>query len=118
MTIRDLDKYVARLWNWAFLDNCFGATRIRVTDLDGLVEHHDCFLFIEAKGIGAQVPRGQQRLFNALKRRGDAVLILWGDPGEPRLMSWWPKPSRPCTTEEVQAEVSRWFAWSERKVGQ
>jgi hypothetical protein len=38
MTINKLDAYVAGLWDWVCLDGCFGDTKIRPTDIDGLVE--------------------------------------------------------------------------------
>jgi len=114
MTIRDLDKYVARLWDWGFLDQCFGATGIRVSDLDGIVERNGRFLVIEAKGTGQAVPVGQARLFRAFVNTGlFTVLVLWGETNKPARMSAFPGPATACTTADILDFVTVWFQYAD-----
>ena len=67
MTIKNLEAFVENLWDWGFLDECFPGTRIRVTDIDGLVERNGHFLLIEAKSPGKDIPTGQRILFDRLE---------------------------------------------------
>lgn len=84
MTIHDRDRYMAGIWDWAILDGCFGSTRIKPTDIDGLVERNGRFLFLETKSIGAQLPIGQERTFKALVKAANAtVIVVWGCQNQP-----------------------------------
>lgn len=84
MTIHDRDRYMAGIWDWAILDGCFGSTRIKPTDIDGLVERNEHFLFLETKSIGAQIPVGQERAFKALVKVAKAtVIVVWGSQNNP-----------------------------------
>lgn len=84
MTINNPDLYMAGIWDWSILDGCFGETHIKPTDIDGLVEHNECFLLLETKQPGAQLPRGQELMFRALvKRAGAVVIVIWGERNNP-----------------------------------
>lgn len=115
MTINNLKAYVDNLWDWGFLDDCFGNTRIRVTDVDGLVERNGCFLLIEAKSQGKPVPMGQKILFRSLTQKGFTVLVLWGEPNIPIFMQVWhpasddPEPVELCSADIVKCFVTNWF---------
>ena len=111
MSIKDKAKYVANLWDWGFLDGCFGHTKIRVTDLDGLVERNGHFLFIEAKSSGVGVPRGQQILFDRLiESPQNSVLVIWGCPNKPEMAQWWGRKTFPADEEAIVEEVAAWYA--------
>lgn len=118
MTIHNLDAYIAALWDWGFLDECFGNTRIRVSDLDGIVERNGWFLVIEAKSPGKDIPRGQRRLFKALVNKEFSVLVIWGEANKPQhLQIWYPHRAVPevqvkASVEDIQDIVRRWFHWA------
>ena len=117
MTIRDIKQYTENLWDWGFLDKCFGIN-ISVSDLDGIVERNGLFLVIETKlptVAEKDFPRGQERMFENLVATGYfTVLLIWGKPNEPERMSIMTKaqphgPVQPATTADVQEVVSRWY---------
>lgn len=83
MTIRNKDAFDAQQWDWGFLDGCFGNTNIRVTDVDGLVERNGQFLMIESKGAGVPIPLGQKIMHDQWVRRGNSLLVVWGEPNIP-----------------------------------
>ena len=110
MTIRNLDVYVSQLWDWGFLDSCFGGTKIRVSDLDGIVERNGYFLIIEAKSSGARIPTGQKIMFDKFAAMPKcAVLVVWGEPNKPEMMQLWGEPQREATIRDVQDVVTGWF---------
>ncbi len=51
MTIRSKEVFLQGLWDWAVLDGCFGNTRIRPTDVDGLIERHRGEAALQIVGI-------------------------------------------------------------------
>lgn len=113
MTIRNKKVYVASLWDWGFLDECFGGTRIRVTDVDGLVEHNGFFLLIEAKTPGKDVPVGQAILFDQLIKNDHwAVLIIWGAPSIPERVQFWGRVPFEADADKVKSLVTRWYAYA------
>lgn len=117
MTIRDIDKYVSRLWDWGILDGCFGPT-IKPTDIDGVVEKNGQFLFIEAKGLGIDIPLGQQIMYKQMARKGMSVLIIWGEtncPNYAQLFSThYPNGSEisPTNLEEIRRICKTWYQWA------
>ena len=85
MTINDPDAYLKGVWDWGILDGCFGTGKIRPTDIDGFVEHRGHFLVLEAKGPGADIPRGQERTIEALRETGlFTIIVVWGEKDSPR----------------------------------
>ncbi len=121
MTIQNLDSYVNSLWDWGFLDNCFHGTRIRVSDLDGIVERNGQFLVIEAKGVKKPIPQGQAIMFSRLTNNGFTVLVIWGTPNQPEQLQVWypgrdkPGPMQPARVDDIQNIVRRWFDWANNK---
>lgn len=76
-------EYCKKLWDWAFLDDCF-ANNIRVTDIDGFVERNGHYLVIETKSPGVLIPVGQRRMFQWMQYSGSiTVIIVWGRPQSP-----------------------------------
>ncbi len=116
MTINNPEAFVASHWDWACLDGCFGASRIRPTDIDGLVEHHGQFLILEAKLPGVLIPKGQELTFlRVVKDAPFHVFVIWGHPGEPeeiRVLSSWEDYTKSIDLRGFQKMVSNWYEWA------
>lgn len=140
MTIRDIKLFTAALWDWGIFNGCFGNTRCRVGDVDGILERCGEVLFIEGKPTGYAPPVGEQwkhgqsptngqaRLWSALAHLGITVMIFYGeatDPDQPMMktpmfMQQWrrgqaqPDPCKSCSIDIARREVTRWWQWAER----
>lgn len=140
MTIRNIDRFIEALWDWGFLDGCFGSSRSRVGDVDGVLEHCGEILLLEGKPmwcapeIGERwsnegVKRnGQSRLWAGLAGRGVTVMVLWGEPEDltqpmkkiPKRMQIWrrfqPEPDvvRESSIAIASHYVGAWWKWAER----
>lgn len=121
MTINNPDKYMAGVWDWAILDGCFGETRIKPTDIDGMVERNGNFLFLETKAPGAALPQGQEIALKQLVRGdGDVVMVLWGEQNKPEQMKVF---SRKCPDGKVidadgdtfRRYVKRWYERADKQ---
>jgi hypothetical protein len=119
MTIRNLDAFIAGIWDWAILNGCFGSTRIAPTDIDGMVERNGQFLVLEAKGPGVPLTKGQSLTLASLQRTGlFTVIVVWGNPGQPekiRVMT--PKKTidvNPADLTTLRGWVANWFMYAER----
>lgn len=113
MTIKNPEKFVAGLWDWGCLDNCFPG-KIKVTDIDGLVERKGHFLVLETKSPGVPIPLGQQIMFKNLQRSGlFTIVVVWGNTNQPQEMQVYysngkvseKKPANMATFKQV---VSWW----------
>ena len=81
MTIHNMDAYTAAVWDYKILDGCLGRGNIKPTDVDGLVERNDRFLFMEYKPTGKVLSKGQERTFRALLHNPDNnVVVIEGNP--------------------------------------
>lgn len=115
MTINNPELYLEGVWDWSILDGCFGKTKIRPTDADGMTEHHGQFLFFETKQPGAGVPQGQQIMFNALRSLGCfTVVIIWGyKPVVEHLEVLYPPPFQPVPKKAATLadlrNIARWW---------
>lgn len=110
MAIKNRNAYRDAAWDWDFLDECFKGTNIRLSDIDGVVEHNGRFLFIEAKPTNKRLSIGQEILFTRLARLSAVtVLILWGANGNPVKMQQVGFPVRLCTKDEIVSFVTQWF---------
>jgi hypothetical protein len=113
MTINDPEAYVASLWDWGPFDECFGDSRIKITDVDGMVEHHGQFLLIETKLPGVVIPEGQRILFDHLVSDGRwRVLIIWGHPGVPEHIQLWGHNTIATDLTRVKRIISRWYRYA------
>lgn len=114
MTINNLDAFVKGLWDWGWLDQCFRGKN-RMSDIDGVIERRREILVMEGKPPGKEVSLGQTLLFKALAQRGLSVLVLWGEPNDPREMMLWlpyqnnPSPKIATSKTTVQELVQSWF---------
>jgi hypothetical protein len=119
MTIRNPKKFVESLWDWGFLDNCFGQTKIKVTDIDGIVERNGHFLVIEGKDEGVPIPYGQKRMFEVMHKTNLFTIIqVWGPANNPthyKLMIPGIEYKKvPCELKDIQRVVNQWFEFANR----
>lgn len=121
MTIQNLDEYVANLWDWGFLNGCFAGTKIRVSDLDGIVERNGEFLVLEAKSPDVPLKKGQRIMFEQMVKSGHhTVFVLWGTPSTPERICVF-SSKHPTgweqTTSLVEAQrlVAAWFERANNK---
>jgi hypothetical protein len=113
MTIRNPNAYRDGAWDWGFLDGCFAPTRVRVSDIDGIVERRGRFLVIETKPRNELMTKGQQLLLDAFARMENfTVLVIYGEANAPQAMRHWPRPEQPATAGHVQAFVRDWWGWA------
>ena len=122
MTIRSEEAFLKGLWDWAILDGCFGQTRIKPTDVDGLIERHGCFLFLEAKADGKEVSQGQNITFRQLSRQPRTFVIAFNGNREERTIS---RIVLYRNGQEIEQEnpgvetlrslVARWYAWADKQ---
>jgi len=108
-----METYIAELWDWGFLDSCFGDTKIKVTDVDGLVERNGYFLLIETKQEGKDLPKGQSILFDHLIMNPHwAVMVVWGEPEEPVSIQFWGCEAFQADKAKMHELVERWFQYA------
>jgi len=116
MTINNLEKFISGLWDWAILDGCFGESRIKPSDIDGIVERNGHFLVLETKDSGASLPKGQEIMFKRMAETGlFTVMIVWGKTDQPeRLRVIHKKGDRdiPCDIELLRDWVDRWYKYA------
>ena len=120
MTIRNIDKFVESIQDWAILDGCFGSTKIKPSDIDGFVERCGVCLFLEGKGTEAHLTEGQAIAYRTLARQGNTVIVFWGrDRNISRMRVITPSDLgvvKPATLDDLRQVVSRWYAEANRKV--
>ena len=116
--IHNWEHYQESLWDWTAYNDCFGGN-IRISDIDGVVERNGNFLWIETKGIDADVTTGQAILFDQLiKLPGHHVLIIYGDTDKPHSYRFWGHyKRRQCTQEDIEAILKRWYAVADSRSG-
>jgi hypothetical protein len=108
--INNPEAFLAARWDWSFLNGCFGETRISPTDIDACVERHGHLLYIENKPFNGSVSGGQAMVFDAIRRKGDAVLVIYGrQESPPYRMQIWPGESVPATLDSIRTYVAAWF---------
>uniref|UniRef100_A0A6M3II69 Putative single-stranded DNA-binding protein n=1 Tax=viral metagenome TaxID=1070528 RepID=A0A6M3II69_9ZZZZ len=114
MTINDLDKFIASLPDWAILNGCFGDTKIRPTDIDGMVERNGKCLFLEHKGRRASLSKAQARAFRSLAEQGNTVITFWSEGEDVQRFRvdyrGGFKMFDPATLDDLRDIVSRWFS--------
>lgn len=69
--------YYEQLPEWDdLIEECF-PRQIRPTDIDGMVEINDHFLFLEQKHCGAGPNEGQRRALRRLSKRSDVTVVFF-----------------------------------------
>lgn len=80
--------YVEQLPDWGEVIECF-PRKIRPTDIDGMVEINNHFLFLEEKRCGASIEYGQLLAFKRLSSLPNATVVIF----------------RPGTESELEVQV-------------
>lgn len=119
MNIRNMAAYQSSVWDWSWLNGAFGGTKIRVSDVDGMVERRGNFLMIEGKK-GGIVSGGQEIMFQAWIRNGGSLLLLVGmDHADHDMIivargGPWPINSTPFNgnRETVRRLCETWYLWA------
>lgn len=120
MTINNPALFVAGLWDWAFLETCFEGTKIKPSDIDGMIEHNGHTLFIETKRPGVDIPKGQDIAFRSWQKDGNTVIVLWGQASQTEAIQvYWPTNETityktPCDNAKLINLVSRWFTYARK----
>ena len=113
MTIRNIERFIESIQDWAILDGCFGNTRIRPSDIDGFVERRGVCLFLEGKGINAPLTTGQAIAYLSLAKQGNTVVVFWGkDKNISRMRVITPVDSgtvKPASLQDLRRVVSEWY---------
>jgi hypothetical protein len=120
VNLRSQDNYKSSFWDWTFLNDSFGETKIRVTDIDGMVERNGQFLFIETKKPNEKIPKGQEILHKRLVDTGIfTVMVIWGYPQQPTKFSARRKGGNferdNANLETIKQFVSEWFKWADKQ---
>lgn len=109
--IRNEKYYHDSWWDWTPYNQCFDGTKIRITDVDGLVERKGHFLLIETKRPGVDIPSGQRILFDRLKEQPRwNILVIWGETNCPQTYQLWGYSTiyRGNQSDIIQV-LRRWF---------
>jgi hypothetical protein len=114
MSINNPERFLAGVWDWKFLDKCFDG-KIKVSDLDGIVERRGHFFVLETKKKGVLIPGGQRIMFERMAKTGlITVIVIWGDKNATEeVQIYYPGRAAPtlkkaATNEDVQ-HVAEWW---------
>lgn len=110
--IRNTESFLNNLWAWDFLNDCFGKTSIKVSDLDGAVERNSHLLIIETKQPNVELNTGQRIMFENLQKTGlVTIFVIWGERNKPEKMRmYYPMLRRHIEGKADVAEVKRWVS--------
>lgn len=100
------------VFDWAWTDGCFGETKIKPMDIDGIVERHGRFLVFETKNPGVVIPKGQRITLRALVNTGVfTVMVIWGKGEIEEFCVVYPdgKKKEGNTEEEARQVVKEWY---------
>jgi hypothetical protein len=120
MTIRNEKAFLEGFWDWGMLDSCFPG-RIKVSDIDGIVQRGNSFLVLETKKPGVLVPKGQEIMFKAMQQKGFTILILWGTQNNPvEMQVYYPNgqisKKKPADVNKFKEIVSWWVLQAENEL--
>ena len=106
--------------DWGFLDSSF-SNKIRVGDIDGIVEANGKILILEWKTTGCEIPKGQEIMFKKITPFGQiTVIVIWGDPEETvptHSQSFFKKvisERKVADTNKIKDFCKRWEAWARK----
>jgi hypothetical protein len=63
--------------DWAMLDGCFGATKVKASDIDGYIHQNGSVLFLEKKFPNGWLDEPQIRAINTLVKQGNSFIVIW-----------------------------------------
>ncbi len=116
-SLRNPDGPVGARWDWGWLSDCFGATKISLSDVDAAlyaVERKGAILWIEVKRPSERIPYGQMRLLTAFATKPQcSAMIVWGDPDDPHEAQWIlhgvAGERQAVTRDDVHDAIAYWF---------
>jgi hypothetical protein len=110
--IRSREAIAKSLWDFSIFNGCFPREKIRLSDIDGIVDIGGKFLIIEGKGKYDIVRGGQKILLDRLSKVKEfTILVIYGDPKESTIDFYSIPPSETkhsTTTEKVVSAVRNW----------
>lgn len=115
MTINNFEHLQNSVWDWAILNGCFGNSRIKVSDIDGIVESKGKFIIFECKFRATDpIPTGQELMIKALiASKLFTVVVLWGDKTPEQMQIFYPNgivtEKRQANLENLRDVVTRWY---------
>jgi hypothetical protein len=142
--IRSLASFLQSLPDWTEFNECFAPSKIKISDLDGIVERNGHFLVLDMKNPRSTLGQGQRILYQALARKGFMVLIVYAEPAyaipnerlrsgsEAMLADLGPmhvcKVQRitaarevpdpiPATTDDLKRLIREWYLWADKQRG-
>lgn len=123
--IRSQSAYKNSFWDWTRYNSCFAPTKIRISDLEGIVERHGLFLMIETKQPGIDPDEGQRILLERLAALPDfTVIIVWGVLNQPEKMLRIGRGKRiadgprvPCNVDILWKFIRSWFLYADSRNG-
>lgn len=115
MTINNFEHLQNSVWDWAILNGCFGNSKIKVSDIDGIVESKGKFIIFECKFRATDpIPTGQELMIKALiASKLFTVVVLWGDKTPEQMQIFYPNgivtEKRQANLENLRDVVTRWY---------
>ena len=113
------------LFDWDWMANCFGESKIMPMDIDGVVERKGNFLKFESKEVGKAIPMGQLFTLQAYHRlECFTVLFVYGKK-TPEMLASWDAPdfrsgvvmdeTKPVKVTVLQAQnyVAAWYRYAD-----
>jgi hypothetical protein len=76
--IRSVASFMRSLPDWTEFNDCFAPSRIRISDIDGIVERNGQFLVLDLKHPNATLNQGQTILYRQLAKKGFTVVVVFG----------------------------------------
>ena len=111
------EEYAKKLWDWTPLNNCF-ERKIRLTDIDGLVEANNHFLLLEGKTTNIDLPRGQKIALERLAKLPEfTVIVFEGNPPDLETIISWKvlgKNKYNGGFQDFRNFIKQWFIWAEK----
>lgn len=91
--------------------------KIRPTDIDGVVEINNHFLFLEQKGEGVPVPAGQLLMFKRLAAKPNITVVIFRPCAVGVELMVLPTPHKweQVTPEDFRARINRWAIRADAK---
>ena len=105
------------VFDWSWTQGCFGNTKIKPMDINGLIERNNQFLIFETKDSGVAIPQGQLITLDRLWKTGPfTIMLIWGKRS-PEYFEYWPAYSanrfRYYGVDEAIEVVKKWFEWAD-----
>lgn len=109
--IRNTLYFEESWWDWSSYNSCFYPSKIKISDIDGIVERNNFFLVIETKLPKILVNKGQSILFNQLIKQDNwCVLVVWGETNSPEKCKLWRTGQEyDITTYSLQEIIRNWY---------